>query len=108
MLRLYGPPEAQQGQSFNGDDLFGRGGAAMHQEVNNRTSRMRPVLDQIGYTTLPAFGAEAEFGGRDVLVLGFVWTPEQGPLDRFMVWAFARESCDTVWYRAGPVTKERP
>jgi hypothetical protein len=63
---------------------------------------------KLGYTTLPAFGAEAEFGGRDVLVLGFVWTPEQGPLDRFMVWAFARESCDTVWYRAGPVTKERP
>ncbi|MBI3972114.1 MAG: extracellular solute-binding protein [Chloroflexi bacterium] len=67
LLRLYGPDEARQGQSFNGDELFGRGGAAMHQEVNNRTARMAAVMDRIGYSTVPA-------GPRGAAPLAFSWS----------------------------------
>jgi multiple sugar transport system substrate-binding protein len=66
LLRLYGPDEARGGQTFVGDDLFGRGGAAIHQEVNNRTARMAPILDRIGYSTIPA-------GPRGAAPLAFSW-----------------------------------
>jgi Putative zinc-finger len=59
----------------------------------------------LGYTALPAFGARARLEGRDVLVLGFAWTPARGSLDRFMVWAFAGDTCDPVSYHSGSVAE---
>ena len=72
-------------------------------ELENQIRSCVKEVSKLGYTALPTFGAHAELEGRDVLVLGFVWTPKKGPLDRFMVWAFVEPSCDTVSYQAGPL-----
>ena len=56
---------------------------------------------------LPAFGARAELGDRPVLVLGFVWTDrQQGPLRRYMLWAWPRGSCSSpLSYQSGFVKR---
>ena len=47
--------------------------------------------------TIPTFGSVGELDGREVLVLGFAWTRRSsGPLDRYMVWAWERGSCDVL------------
>ena len=72
-------------------------------ELENQIRSCVREVSKLGYTALPTFGAHAELEGRDVLVLGFAWTPEEGPLDRYMVWAFVEPSCDAVSYHAGPL-----
>lgn len=44
-------------------------------------------------TILPAYGALGEYAGEDVLVIGFVTTESGGPLDRYLMWIWARGSC---------------
>lgn len=47
--------------------------------------------------TVPTFGSVGKLRGNDVLVLGFAWTrASSGPLDRYMVWAWERGSCDVA------------
>lgn len=55
--------------------------------------------------TLPAFGMVGAYEDRDVLILGFIWSPRAtGALDRYMVWAWERDSCEvTVDYIEGRV-----
>ena len=48
-------------------------------------------------TILPTFGLVGKLGDRDVLVLGFAWSPRRsGSLDRYMVWAWERGNCDVA------------
>ncbi|MFN2388638.1 MAG: zf-HC2 domain-containing protein [Actinomycetota bacterium] len=62
------------------------------------------VLSSQAYRIVPVYGAYARLGGRAVLVLGFRWSDAGGPLDRFMVWAWPRGSCDVpVAYSQGPI-----
>ncbi|MBW3594112.1 MAG: hypothetical protein KY391_00930, partial [Actinobacteria bacterium] len=47
--------------------------------------------------TIPTFGSVGKLDGQEVLVLGFAWTRRSsGPLDRYMVWAWERGSCDVA------------
>lgn len=47
--------------------------------------------------TIPTFGSVGELDGQEVLVLGFAWSrTSSGPLDRYMVWAWERGSCDVA------------
>ena len=47
--------------------------------------------------TIPTFGSIGRLNGRDVLILGFVWTRSSpGAFDRYMVWAWERGSCDVA------------
>ena len=44
--------------------------------------------------TLPAYAGYGEMEERDVLMMGFVYTPtENGPLDKFMLWIWPRGDC---------------
>ena len=47
--------------------------------------------------TIPTFGAIGDLDDHAVLVLGFAWSRDSnGPLDRYMVWAWERGSCDAA------------
>jgi hypothetical protein len=85
-------------QAFT-DQLVTRAPAGLEDSIRACVKQ----VTELGYTALPAFGARARLEGREVLVLGFAWTPARGALDRFMVWAFAGGTCDPVSYRAGSV-----
>jgi anti-sigma factor RsiW len=63
----------------------------------------RVVFRSEHYALLPAYGATGRVDGRDVLALGFVWTPKtKGHLDRYMIWAWPNGSCATpIAYQAG-------
>ena len=87
-------------QAFT-DELVTRAPAGLGDSIR---ACVRQVTE-LGYTALPAFGARARLEGREVLVLGFAWTPARGALDRFMVWAFAGNTCDPVSYQAGSVVE---
>jgi Putative zinc-finger len=83
------------------DELVTRAPAGLEDDIRACVKQ----VTGLGYTALPAFGARARLEGRDVLVLGFAWTPTRGSLDRFMVWAFAGDACDPVSYQAGSVAE---
>jgi hypothetical protein len=83
------------------DELVTRAPAGLEDAIRACVKR----VTELGYTALPAFGARARLEGREVLVLGFAWTPARGELDRFMVWAFAGGTCDPVSYQAGSVAE---
>lgn len=53
------------------------------------------VLSQ-ALPVLPAFGAYGRLQGQDVLLLGFVFASSEGSpaLDRYMLWAWPRTSCE--------------
>jgi hypothetical protein len=85
-------------QAFT-DELVTRAPAGLADSIRACVKQ----VTELGYTALPAFGARARLEGREVLVLGFAWTPARGALDRFMVWAFAGNTCDPVSYQAGSV-----
>lgn len=54
-------------------------------------------------TAIPVYGGYGSLDGEEVLLLGFAWTPgTSGALDRFMVWAWPRGSCESpLVYRFG-------
>jgi Putative zinc-finger len=81
------------------DQLVTRAPAGLEESIRACVKQ----VTELGFTALPAFGARARLEGREVLVLGFAWTPARGALDRFMVWAFAGGRCDPVSYQAGSV-----
>lgn len=55
-------------------------------------------------TALPAFGAFGRRENRDVLVLGFAWSDDSSRLERYMVWTWARGSCDSpLDFRSGTI-----
>ena len=87
-------------QAFT-DELVTRAPAGLADSIRACVKQ----VTELGYTALPAFGARARLEGREVLVLGFAWTPARGALDRFMVWAFAGNTCDPVSYQAGSVVE---
>ena len=83
------------------DELVARAPAGLEDSIRDCVRQ----VSEFGYAALPAFGARARLGGREVLVLGFAWTRSRGPLDRFMVWAFAGGTCDPVSYQSGAVVE---
>lgn len=52
------------------------------------------VMEQ-DFPIVPAYGAYGRFEGRRVLVLGFVYAPEDQDLSRYLVWVWPRESCSS-------------
>jgi hypothetical protein len=92
---------ARQAEFLN--QLAARAPASLRPAVRSCTARVERHASA-GYRLLPAFGARAKLDGDQVLVLGYAWTQGKGPLDRFMIWGFARGSCDApVIYEAGPI-----
>jgi anti-sigma factor RsiW len=54
----------------------------------------REVLDLAEGTVLPAYAEVARVDGRRSLILGFVFTDEEGgPLDRYWIWAWEGPDC---------------
>lgn len=45
---------------------------------------------------LPTFAMVGELDGREVLVIGFIWSDRGKELDHYMVWAWERGSCATA------------
>ena len=70
-------------------------------QVEECATRVMETEDPV----LPTFGLVGTLDDREVLVLGFSWTPRRsGPLDRYMVWAWERGDCDvTVDYIDGRI-----
>ena len=68
-------------------------GASVAAQVEECGTQVLDSKDPI----IPTFGAIGRLRDQDVVVLGFAWTRRAtGPLDRYMVWAWERGSCDTA------------
>lgn len=63
----------------------------------------RHVLRTSAHAPIPVYGGYGSLDGQEVLLLGFAWAPgTSGPLDRFMIWAWPRGSCESpLVYRFG-------
>ena len=62
-------------------------------QVRDCATRVMDTEDPV----LPTFGLVGRLDEREVLVLGFAWTPKaSGRLDRYMVWAWERGDCDVA------------
>lgn len=66
-------------------------------EIANQVEECATQVLETSDPTVPTFGMIGNLRGDDVLVLGFAWTrARSGPLDRYMVWAWERGSCDVA------------
>ena len=75
------------------DDASASAGADVADQVDRCASQVLETSDP----TLPSFGTLGTLDGDEVLVLGFAWTrAKTGPLDRYMVWAWERGSCEVA------------
>ena len=79
------------------DRLVASARAQAGDEVAEQVERCGSQVLDTEDPTIPTFGSIGELDGQDVLVLGFAWTrSSSGPLDRYMVWAWERGSCDVA------------
>lgn len=68
-------------------------GEGVADQVDRCASQVLETSDP----AVPTFGVLGTLDDREVLVLGFAYTrARSGPLDRYMVWAWERGSCDVA------------
>jgi len=71
--------------------------ASSGDEVADQVDRCASQVLETSDPTVPTFGMLGNLDGREVLVLGFATTRARtGPLDRYLVWAWERGSCDVA------------
>jgi len=71
--------------------------AAAGDDVGDQVDQCGTQVLQTSDPIVPSFGSVGALEGRQVLILGFAWTRQRsGPLDRYMVWAWERGSCDVA------------
>ena len=79
------------------DQLVAAAEASAGSEVGSQVYECGLQVLDTEDPTIPTFGAVAELDGTPVLILGFVWSrASDGPLDRYMVWAWERGDCATA------------
>lgn len=100
----YGPEEAPVVRSHALDQLTQNLSAEERAVVR---ACARDVLNDTTRTAIPVYGGYGSLDGEEVLLLGFTWSPgTSGALDRFMVWAWPRGSCESpLVYRFGSIQR---
>ncbi len=94
LAATYSADDARGGRTLL-EGLVDSARAAAGDEVADQVEECGTQVLETSDPTIPSFGTLATLEGREVVVLGFVWTrADSGPLDRYMVWAWERGSCD--------------
>ncbi|HET7482798.1 MAG TPA: zf-HC2 domain-containing protein [Actinomycetota bacterium] len=106
--RAYTAQDASRRREDFLERLAGRASETAGEHYGSLVERCAHSVLDADSAKLPAFGVMGELRHDPVMVLGFAWSEDTtGPLDKFDIWAWPRDSCDAPvdhrmgWIHAG-------